>query len=249
MRLISSFISLLILALSGCSTIHAPDVNYTTKTESTIKSNGQQLELKKKALESLTAIRKKELEMKNALDIEKLKLAHEDQGSKKIAVKPDISHCNEYRDEYPERFTSCLEDKINEISTGDGRQYGNTPSIIVSGNHNIVNIGSPGAEINQNGRGKQDKEGNVASAIIKLIEKDSFTPLPEQPVQKHPVAQAIDATKGLAKELAYPVLYGVLGWKGFGTLEKGIEKESSWNITQQSNNPVTMTTYPQAVAE
>lgn len=240
------------LALSGCSAVPAPDVNYITETETITKSNVQQLELKGKALELLKELEDKKMELENALAIEKLKLANKEPESKVNTVAPDISHCEDYRDEYPERFATCLEDEINGLSTGDGRQYVNTPSIIVSGDNNVVTIGSPAAVNNMNsGHKNRDEDNQIANALIGLINKDTFIPLPKKQAYKHPVAQAIEETKGLVKELAYPVLYGVLGWKGFGAIEKGIEKDSfrmDGNITRDSNNPVTTTTYQPAAA-
>lgn len=238
-----------VLLLSGCSAVPAPDVNYITETEAITKSNGKQLELKGKALDLLKELEDKKMELDNALAIERLKSAKEAE-IKVNTVAPDISHCEDYRDEYPERFATCLEDKINGLSTGDGRQYVNTPSIIVSGDNNVVTIGSPGAVNNMSsGHKNRDEDNQVANALIGLINKDTFIPLPKKQAYKHPVAQAIEETKGLVKELAYPVLYGVLGWKGFGAIEKGIEKNSfrmDGDITRDSNNPVTTTTYPPA---
>lgn len=245
------YLLLLPLILTGCSAVPAPDVNYQTAVDSATSSNERLLTFQENIAEKLTEIEKEKIKSNKEVKIKKIEAYAQNSHSANQTVatqKPDTSHCEEYRDDDPEAFATCLENEIKRTSTGvDPLLYGfQIPAI--SGDNNIVIIGSPGAEVNQAGSIPQGGNSHITESFISMLKKTDFAPIPKQPAYKHPVAQAIEETKGLAKELAYPILYGVLGYKGFGAIESGIEKDSfrmDGDITRDSFNPVTTKTeYP-----
>lgn len=245
---------LLLSLLSGCAGTNPNQ--YKLVADATSQLNGQALELQKHYVEELVRLEQVKIAAEKEITLAKIgaRENEETKGAGKDCVWADgiididASHCERYRDDedYDQRFSQCLQDEILSYQS-KRRRYpagGDQQPASVSGNHNIVIVGSAGAEVKQ-GNEQQDDTGGVSAALIGMINKSPLSPLPPYQEQLHPVAQGIREAKGLVSDLAPTVLKTVLGWKGIDALGDALTKDSTsihGGIVSNSNNPITTKT-------
>jgi hypothetical protein len=227
---------------------------YKQVTEATNQSNRQAIELQIHYVEELVRLEQAKIAADKEIALAEIKARGEEEskGTWKSSVWSDgvvdidAYHCDRYQNygDNGQRFTQCLQDEI--LSFQSKRKSYPTGEVqdqpaSVSGDHNIVIVGSAGAEVNQ-GKVEQETTGGVSAALIGMMNKSPISPLPPYQEQLHPVAQGIREAKGLVSELAPPALKMVLGWKGIDALGDALKKDSTainGGIVSNSNNPIT----------
>ena len=153
-----------------------------------------------------------------------------------------LEHCIKYKDEYPELYGQCLEMELDR--RGEGEVAGIVPA--VSGDNNVITVGSTGTTVSQ---GKVDySDDPITSALLHGIDSPELF-IPQTPVAENSAKPWIDGAVSLGKA----ALYTVIGYKAFGelgsVLQAGAARDSvGGDIISNSNNPVTTTTYPAEVA-
>lgn len=219
------------VALSGCA--GAPietTARYNAAVEATAKKNAAVAELEQQKVKTLGEIEKELIKAKNKIDIEKLRIKEKDKAA--LVKQQNAESCVDLKDDDDSLYTQCLE----LIIKGSGAA---TMGHTISGDNNNVVIGSGSQEVSS-GPGKQ--EGGIAQALIDGMNRDPFTPIPQQPAVSDQYGPLLKFGETLVKTGA--VLFGVD--RLAGALETGISKPSvriNGDYVSRSNNPITSTEY------
>lgn len=221
-------------AIFGC----AP-ADYVPRGEIVQAACSDYTRLEEKRIDSLKEIEFKKIAAEKDVKLKELELQLSEQKENMEIVSVSVDHCLPDKDEDPERYVTCLELALGR-GAGSDIDHGSVAAVpAISGDNNVVTIGSPGAEINYGA--DQEKRSPIQNAIISGMNKPFV--VPEMPQQVNQYGPLIDGAKSLGKAAMYTVLgYKAAGELG-GMLSVGMGRDSiGGDYVTRSYNPVTKTT-------
>lgn len=231
---------ILIAAMTGCAGADQ-GFNYQTQVDGTVEFNKALIELEKVKIKAFSDLQKTMLENQQALKLKKVEMK---MAKGKPATKPQgisITHCEQYRDEYPNQFALCLEREIEKSSDiNQGKEV--TEGVAVSGDSNVIVIGSSGVDIQQGG-GKSDP--GPAGEILDMIKENPLVPIPAPRLAQNPVDPWLDFGKSALQAGLYGFLGHTVADNIGAALSAGAARDSiGGDVTQGSFNPATTNITP-----
>lgn len=236
MKLILPIFFLSASLLQGCAVKNAR--KYSSESIVAHRAQDNHAKLEKERLGILERIRFAEIAADKEVKLAKIKYeqSHIEQGSGKAVW----DHCAKDKDEYLERYATCLELELERAAGNENGRTGNASTVpTISGDNNVVMVSSPGAEISYND--DQGKKSPVEDAIIAGMNRPVVVPqMPRQPDQ---YGKIVDGVVSLGKAALYTVIgYKAAGELG-GVLSAGMSRDSvGGNYVSGSYNPETVTT-------
>jgi len=243
MKLILSIFFLSACLLQGCGARNTG--KFSSESIVTHRAQANHMNLERKRLEILENISLVKIAADKELKLKKMEL---EKDRKQVSGK-DVSwdHCMDGKDEYPEGYTACLEFELMRAAGNETGRTSNASTIpTISGDNNVVMVGSPGAEISYGT--DQGKKNPIEAAIIAGLNQPVVAPRMQQ--QPDQYGKIVDGVVSLGKAALYTVIgYKAAGELG-GVLSAGMNRDSvGGDYVSRSYNPETVTTTATEIAK